>query len=81
MGDQLIGATYHGEPLEVIGYDGMEKWLDLVFELLQIAHSYTMTDNLLDAVRNCLRAAKGAGLTIYTLQQTQHPVLMPVLDS
>jgi hypothetical protein len=62
LGDQLIGATYHGVPLKVIGYDSLEKWLNLVFQLLQLAHPYIMTDALLDAVRNCLRTVKGAGL-------------------
>ena len=62
LGDMLIGATYHGVPLKVIGYDSLEKWLNLVFQLLQLAHPYVMTDALLDAARNCLRTVKGAGL-------------------
>ena len=51
LGDMLIGATYHGVPLKVIGYDSLEKWLNLVFQLLQLAHPYVMTDALLDAAR------------------------------
>ena len=61
LGDQLIGADYHGTPLKVIGWDSLEKWLDLVFELLQLAHPAVMTDNLIHAARNCLRTIKGAG--------------------
>jgi hypothetical protein len=29
LGDQLIGADYHGTPLKVIGWDSLEKWLDV----------------------------------------------------
>ena len=45
-----------------MGYDGLEKYMDLVFTLLRIVHPYIMADALPEAVRNYLKAVKGANM-------------------